>query len=158
MPLKKTVTIREIAKLADVSTATVSLVLNGKKGVSDETRERILKLMQEHNYVNKKAAGAEPQTQVCLLKYVSHGLVAEINQVGLAAIVDQIMSTCSDRNISLLVHSVDAQNVQAVLSQLGSRKPRGSSSWGRNWSRPGSACCWIWICRLCRWTTPSRCW
>ena len=125
MPLKKTVTIREIAKLADVSTATVSLVLNGKKGVSDETRERILKLMQEHNYVNKKAAGAEPQTQVCLLKYVSHGLVAEINQVGLAAIVDQIMSTCSDRNISLLVHSVDAQNVQAVLSQLKQSKTQG---------------------------------
>ncbi len=47
---KKPTTIREIAKLADVSYQTVSLVINGKPGVSEKTRKRILRLMQELDY------------------------------------------------------------------------------------------------------------
>ena len=47
---KNRITIREIARMANVSTATVSLVLNNKKGVGEETRSKILKLMEETNY------------------------------------------------------------------------------------------------------------
>ena len=36
-------TIKDIAEQADVSIATVSLVLNNKPGVGDATRKRILK-------------------------------------------------------------------------------------------------------------------
>lgn len=41
---------RDIAQLANVSVATVSLVLNGKDGVGEETRSRILDLVREKNY------------------------------------------------------------------------------------------------------------
>jgi len=44
------VTINELAKLADVSKSTVSKALNGRPGVGDSTRERILKLARQHNY------------------------------------------------------------------------------------------------------------
>ena len=44
-------TIREIANLAGVSPAAVSLVINKKKGVSDETRQRVLSVIEEHNYM-----------------------------------------------------------------------------------------------------------
>ena len=118
MPTKKNVTIREIAKLADVSTATVSLVLNDKKGVSDETRERIQKLIREHNYVNKRTPEHAAQMQICLLKYVSHGLVAQINQEGLASMINQIMQTCGEQNITLVVHNIDAQNWDQVFEQI----------------------------------------
>lgn len=43
-------TIKEIAKRANVSVATVSKALNGKKGASPETVELILKIAQELNY------------------------------------------------------------------------------------------------------------
>ncbi len=43
-------TIRSIAERANVSIATVSKVLNGKSGVSDETRRTILNVAQELNY------------------------------------------------------------------------------------------------------------
>jgi len=45
------VTIKDIAKLANVSITTVSRVINNKtEGVSEETRERILQLVKEHEY------------------------------------------------------------------------------------------------------------
>ena len=39
---------QDIAKLAGVSPSTVSLVLNGKAGVSNEVRSKILSLAKEH--------------------------------------------------------------------------------------------------------------
>jgi LacI family sucrose operon transcriptional repressor len=44
-------TIRDIARLAGVSPATVSFAINGKKGVGEETRERILRIIEETGFV-----------------------------------------------------------------------------------------------------------
>ena len=44
------VTISELAKLADVSKSTISKALNGQPGVGEDTRQRILKLAEQHNY------------------------------------------------------------------------------------------------------------
>ena len=43
-------TLSEVASQADVSVSTVSKVLNGRAGVSDETRARIEGLLQDHRY------------------------------------------------------------------------------------------------------------
>ncbi len=50
------VTIRDIARLAGVSVATVSRVINRKPDVDSETRERILRIMQEQGFVRDTAA------------------------------------------------------------------------------------------------------
>lgn len=42
--------IKDIAKKAQVSTATVSNVLSGNKNVSDQLRERVLKVVEEYHY------------------------------------------------------------------------------------------------------------
>jgi LacI family xylobiose transport system transcriptional regulator len=49
-------TLAELAALADVSISTVSKVLNGRTGVSDETRARIEALLQDHQY-NRRSPG-----------------------------------------------------------------------------------------------------
>ena len=49
-------TLAEVASLADVSISTVSKVLNGRSGVSDETRARIESLLQDHRY-NRRNPG-----------------------------------------------------------------------------------------------------
>lgn len=46
----KPITIRHIARIAMVSPATVSNVINKKPGVSDETRYRVLKIVEALNY------------------------------------------------------------------------------------------------------------
>ncbi|HKM44495.1 MAG TPA: LacI family DNA-binding transcriptional regulator [Dysgonamonadaceae bacterium] len=53
---KKRITMRDLAKLANVSVATISMALNGKEGIGEETRERVLNLAKEYNYlVNRNA-------------------------------------------------------------------------------------------------------
>jgi LacI family transcriptional regulator len=50
------VTIQDIARLAGVSKATVSRVINQKPDVDDVTRERILRIVDEHDFVPNVAA------------------------------------------------------------------------------------------------------
>lgn len=56
MPGKRTVTIKDIARLAGVSKATVSRVLNHKPDVDPATRERILRIVEEEGFVPSIAA------------------------------------------------------------------------------------------------------
>ena len=48
--MKDNITIDDVAKAAQVSKATVSFVLNGKKGVSQATREKVLSVIEQLNY------------------------------------------------------------------------------------------------------------
>jgi len=50
------VTIYDIAKAANVSASSVSRVINGKSGVSNATRQKVLKILEECNYVPNEAA------------------------------------------------------------------------------------------------------
>lgn len=56
-------TIKEIADMAQVAKSTVSKVLNGQKGISEEKRNRILKIIQEVNYQPNSAARALSKKQ-----------------------------------------------------------------------------------------------
>jgi len=59
-------TIRDIAQLAGVSIATVSRVLNRKPDVDPQTRERVIRLVEEHGFVPYLFAaqmGSRPSTK-----------------------------------------------------------------------------------------------
>ena len=49
----KNPTMRDVAAAADVSLSTVSLVVNGKPGVSPERRERVIEVLKELNYIKR---------------------------------------------------------------------------------------------------------
>ena len=51
----RTTTLAEIAEAAGVSIPTVSRVLNGKRGISDERRVQIERLLDERGYERRKA-------------------------------------------------------------------------------------------------------
>lgn len=48
--MKEKLTINDIAKLAGVSTATISRVLSGKDKVKEETKQHVLSVIEEHGY------------------------------------------------------------------------------------------------------------
>lgn len=64
-------TVKEIAKRAGVSTASVSVALNGKAGVSELTRTKILEVAAEMGYsAAKTVSGENPSKPLCFLIYV----------------------------------------------------------------------------------------
>lgn len=54
------ITIKDIAKLAKVSIATVSRVINNSPYVDEKTRKKVLKLIEEYKYIPNLAAKALP--------------------------------------------------------------------------------------------------
>lgn len=53
------ITIKDIAKMADVSTATVSKIVNHKdQNISQATRQKVLDLIDTHNYVPNRVASS----------------------------------------------------------------------------------------------------
>jgi LacI family transcriptional regulator len=53
LSINRRVTIVDIARLADVSTATVDRVLNGRQGVKETTVKRVMKAAAELGYVDE---------------------------------------------------------------------------------------------------------
>lgn len=64
---------KDIAKLANVSTSAVSLAINGKPGISQETREKIFKVINENEYqpLRKRRKGGVRKVASCDLIIVS---------------------------------------------------------------------------------------
>jgi len=72
---KPAVRIKDIAKESGVSPATVSLVLNNKGGVGDDTRNRILSIAKEMGYNGPALKTKEVQRigTICFLHITCHG-------------------------------------------------------------------------------------
>jgi len=52
----KNLNIKDIAKIAGVGVTTVSRVLNNRPDVKDETRQKVLSVMSEYNYIPNNSA------------------------------------------------------------------------------------------------------
>lgn len=68
------ITARELAGMLGVSTATVSIALNGKKGISDETRKMILDAAAQYG-VRKDTRYNAASRLITLVVYKKHGKV-----------------------------------------------------------------------------------
>ena len=67
----------DIARLAGVSKSAVSFALSGKPGISPETRDRILQIAHEHNYLPKqrKSQLDASQRSITFLVFANSGIV-----------------------------------------------------------------------------------
>ena len=76
------VTIEDVAREADVSTATVSRVMNGNDGVRDKTRQKVLDTAKRLGYVvnqqAKRLAGGHSNVIGLMVREVVTGYVGEI--------------------------------------------------------------------------------
>ncbi|MCL2853257.1 MAG: LacI family DNA-binding transcriptional regulator [Defluviitaleaceae bacterium] len=96
-------TIRELAKIAQVSPATVSIVLNNKHGVSEETRARVMQAAYKHDY-NIAKNSRKRIKDVLLLKFLGNGMLIEENQSFVATIIDSIINELKLHNHRLSMH------------------------------------------------------
>jgi LacI family transcriptional regulator len=84
------ITIRDIAKKAQVSPSTVSMILNRRPGVGEETRYRVLKVIELLNYtpnlVARSLVKGRSHSIAFLIKSTKHPIFPEI-----AAGVDEVL-------------------------------------------------------------------
>jgi len=105
MPL----TIRDLSKMIGVSPTTISLVINGKGSVSQETRDKVLSAVQETGYVPLKKYAA-PKHEVLLLQYRGNGYLVEENQGFISAIIDSM-----EKNLRANSYCVRIMNLSGPL-------------------------------------------
>jgi DNA-binding LacI/PurR family transcriptional regulator len=76
---KKTPNMRDVAALAGVSLSTVSLVINGKSGVSPDRRERVLQVIKELGYPlgSRQAVATETRVLGLLMESLSEASRSE---------------------------------------------------------------------------------
>lgn len=105
-------TIKEIAKIAGVSIATVSLALNNKGNVKEETKKRILELAKEQGYSKKKP---DIKKNILLIKYVSSGISIEKNGDFVAKMIDAIEQTASEHGYNINIKNILASDWQESI-------------------------------------------
>jgi LacI family transcriptional regulator len=98
--MKKKATIRDVAKLANVSVATISRILNNKPDVSEETRQKVLDAINELGYARSMQWQqiTSGKTRVISLHYPYK--LAVSNQVSLDFITGAT-TACEEHNYSL---------------------------------------------------------
>lgn len=109
-------TIRELSKLINVSPAAISIVINEKKGVSDETREKVLSAMQEYNYHPTQRKRTVESKNVLVLKYYRSGVFVEENQGFIAGILDAIENRLQKENLNMVLR-VYKESFEKFLSE-----------------------------------------
>lgn len=125
---KKAATIRDIAGLAGVSPATVSLVLNRKGDISPATRARVLAAVAKANYVprpNTRSSSDAGET-LRFLKIAKHGhTVNRDHSVFISDYLDAMSAEATERNYTLEVVSFEDQPMDAVARSLAGAPVRG---------------------------------
>ncbi len=92
------VTLTEVARLCNVSASTVSNILNGKKNVSEATRQRVLKVIEETGY--------EPNFYASRMRSQSSrtiGIIAEDLSMYTMPIVERTMAVCEDQGFMTML-------------------------------------------------------
>jgi LacI family transcriptional regulator len=115
--------LKDIASKANVSEAAVSIALNNKKGVSDETRKRIISSAEQEGYKTKKnKTGEKPGTQriVRLLACIGEGAVAQGFDYApfFGALIQKLTMQCNALGYNLLISSVNLNNITDELAEV----------------------------------------
>jgi DNA-binding LacI/PurR family transcriptional regulator len=99
----KVPTMRDVAAAADVSLSTVSLVVNGKPGVSQDRRERVLQAIKELNYQTGRRKKSAVETKIIglLMESLSE---ASRSEGFYFRIVSGIEETAYDLGYQVLLH------------------------------------------------------
>lgn len=109
-------TMRDIAKRAGVSPATVSNALNGRGGVSKALQEQVLSIAKEMGYQPAREA-KKPNRHVRLIIYKSHGQVV-MDTPFFSELTEGVQLECRRAGMELLISHVDAKNDPEYISQI----------------------------------------
>lgn len=97
------VTIYDVAKKARVSIATVSRILNNSGSVSEKTRQRVKKVMEELNYTPNVIASALTKKSTLTLGL----LIPDISNLFFAELARGVEDACNDFGFNIIICNTD---------------------------------------------------
>jgi LacI family transcriptional regulator len=120
--LAERVTIRDVARLAGVSIATVSRVFNGRTDVAPETRDAVLEVAREHGYAGRRPRANRaglvgvtlPNIRSPYFAYLVSGVVEALSEHDLRVILCPTLHE-HDREVGLLERLLHGTTDGAVL-------------------------------------------
>ena len=107
------VTIDDIAKKAGVSSATISRVLNNSSYVKEETREKILKIIEEMNYVPSAIARSLSKRETSTIGII----VPDITNSYFGEIIKGISRIAEEVDLNIILFNTN-NNVKSELKAL----------------------------------------
>lgn len=114
-------TVKDVAKLAGVSATTVSLVMNGKSGISQETRTRVMQAAKTLKYSQRSARTAKGDALGTLrfLKIAKHGhTVNRDHNTFISDYIDGMSREASASGYKLEIVSFEGEPVETIVSSL----------------------------------------
>ncbi len=109
-------TLRDIAKRANVSPATVSNALNGRSGVSKAVQENILAIAREMGYQPGRESPRAGR-HVRMIVFRSHGMVV-MDTPFFSELIESIQLECHRMGLELLISHVKASTDADYLNQV----------------------------------------
>lgn len=113
------ITAKELAAKLDMSAAAVSLALNNKPGVSEITREEVMRAAKRYGYDFRKIKRkVSMQEKIAFVIYKKHGAVVGDTQF-FSELTEGITRSCTERGYSLDIHYIASDDhVQQELKHL----------------------------------------
>lgn len=132
-------TLHDIAKATGFSITTVSLVLNGKDGISQETRNKVMQAAETLNYKPKKPQNTMPELQdrtIQFLKIAMHGhTVNRDHNLFISDYIDGMFKEAQRQGYKLEIANITGQGMESIIQYLLARNPEGAILLGTEFSR-----------------------
>ena len=112
--MRMSMTAKELAKLLGVSQAAVSLAFNGKPGISEETRRRIMEAADAHQ-VRRAVHRQGPDAIIDVVCYKKHGMVFGETPF-FSALMEGIFSAASAQHYTVRISYIYGGDISPLMA------------------------------------------
>ncbi|WIF94915.1 LacI family DNA-binding transcriptional regulator [Caminicella sporogenes] len=119
----KNLNIKDIARIAGVGASTVSRVLNNRPDVNEETRKKILKIIEEYNYIPNNSARNLKRNESKNIGVIVKGIYNPF----FAKIIKAIEEKIDEQGFTMILHynDKDSSDIEAAIELIKEKRLKG---------------------------------